>query len=246
MVIRKRGFIVTIIIVLIIASLNLFLFFKERDTYNSVFSGMVTKEISENFNLNLPLLAFIAQWVILLIIIFIAGMRFLKHKRQEETAIKEVYPLLRKEKKKSETDLDLLYDLLKEKKELSTGTISKLFKISKEKALEWGKILEDHELAIIEYPAFDDPEIRINIKPVEEQEKTKKEKKLTKDLKSLKETPQKPKSETLKDSKELQQKQSISKTLPPTKLKKSKTAPKSKTKKKSRIRKKNKKIKKRK
>lgn len=241
MVFKKRGFIITIIIVLIIASLNLFLFFKERDTYNSVFSGRVTEKISENFNLNLPLLAFIAQWIILLIIIFTAGMRFLKHKKQEEIAIKEAYPLLKKEKKKPETDLDLLYGLLKEKKELSTGTISKLFKISKEKALEWGKILEDHELVIIEYPTFDDPEIRINVKSIEEREKTEKEKKLPENLKSLKETTQKPSSKIPKDSKELQQKQNISKTLLPAKSEKSKTAPKSRAKKKSRIRKKSKK-----
>ena len=50
---------------------------------------------------------------------------------------------------------------MKEKTSLSTATVAKAFLISKEQALEWGKILEEHNLASIEYPAFSDPEITI-------------------------------------------------------------------------------------
>mgnify|MGYP001571628672 CR=1 FL=1 len=60
---------------------------------------------------------------------------------------------------KSVTELDSLYELLKEKKTLKISVISKLFKISNEKALEWAKILENHDLGEIEYPAFSEPEL---------------------------------------------------------------------------------------
>lgn len=167
MVTKKRGLIITIGIILIISALNLFLFFNKENISYSTISGMIIKEIPKNINLNIPFIAFIGQWIILLLIIIIAWINFLKHKRQEEISIKEALPLINYKKTKSQTDLDILYNLLKQKKELTMGTISGLFKISKEKSLEWAKILEDHELAIIEYPAFDDASVRIIEKQIE-------------------------------------------------------------------------------
>ena len=62
---------------------------------------------------------------------------------------------------KSETEIDVLYRLLQEKKSLSVATIAKTFGITKEKAIEWAKILEDNDLATVEYPAFNDPQVEI-------------------------------------------------------------------------------------
>lgn len=167
MVTKKRGIIITIGIVLIISALNLFLFFNKKGTSYSTISGMMIKGIPENLNLNMPFIAFIAQWVILLLIVIVAWINFLKHKKQEEISIKEALPFINYKKTKSQTDLDTLYNLLKQKKELTIGTISNLFRISKEKSLEWAKILEDHELVIIEYPAFDDASVKIIEKQIE-------------------------------------------------------------------------------
>jgi len=180
MMVKKRGFAIIIAFVLILSSLNLFMFFNNGFLSYSTLSGMFVKEINIgniNFNIpfeipfemNLSLLIFILQWLVLLLILIIAYRGFLKHKKHEVLTVD--YHEIRKKKTRSETDLDIFYDLLKNKKSLSTKTIAKLFGISKEKALEWGKILENHELAVIEYPTFNDPEIKIKEEKHEEEVK---------------------------------------------------------------------------
>ena len=61
----------------------------------------------------------------------------------------------------SETDLDVLYKLLKEKGKLRISTIAKAFKVDKDLAMEWGKTLEEGKLAIIDYPRFSGPVIKL-------------------------------------------------------------------------------------
>ncbi|MFH1585155.1 MAG: hypothetical protein ABIB79_00120 [archaeon] len=193
--VKKRGLTITIIMVLIIAGLNAFLFFKKD---SGSISGMAFQNISQSLGVNISLIAFIGQWVILLLIVFITYMRFLKHKKEEES--KCVYHITTQKKSRSQTDLDVLYNLLKDKKSVSTATISKIFKITKDQALEWAKILENHELAVIEYPAFDDPEVRIYEKEVEE--KTEEEEQKPSQQKELKqEAKEKPKTKENSDNK---------------------------------------------
>lgn len=105
-----------------------------------------------------------------------------------------------RKKTRSETNLDVFYNLLKDKKSLSIKTVAKLFKVSREKALEWAKILENHELVTIEYPTFSVPEVKINEKEIKTPEKTKakekareKTKKVVKTDKGSKETRKEPK-----------------------------------------------------
>ncbi len=62
---------------------------------------------------------------------------------------------------KGKTPLDILYWLLGEKKQLKLQDISKIFLIDIKKAEEWAKILEAHELAEMNYPAFGPPALRI-------------------------------------------------------------------------------------
>ncbi|GEM_PF-2990776 len=167
----KRGFFGVVLFVLILSALNMISFLDGKNRPSSIY-GMFIKDLpgipSKG---DISLVVFIVQWFILLLILILAYSRFLKHKKEKLT--KEEYSIVKKKKKKSETDLDILYGILKNKKTLSITTISKLFKISKEKALEWAKILENHELVKIEYPAFTDPEVKINERNVEkENEKT--------------------------------------------------------------------------
>ena len=64
---------------------------------------------------------------------------------------------------KNKTDLDTLYDLLKKNKKLRVSTISKAFKVKNDIALDWCKILESGNLALIDYPAgFGGPVIKLN------------------------------------------------------------------------------------
>lgn len=74
---------------------------------------------------------------------------------------KEVLILKELHKGRSTTDLDNLYEILKNKKTLSFPMISKAFKVSEDVVFEWGKILEEGNLAKITYPRMSDPQIII-------------------------------------------------------------------------------------
>lgn len=173
--VKKRGLLITGIFLFILAGINFFMFLNKDGISYGFISGMYIKEIPQlPFGLNLSNIAFIIQWIILLSILVFAYSRFVKHKKEEE--LKLDFHLVKKNYSRSETDLDSLFDLLKDKRNLSTKSISKLFNISKEKALEWAKILENHELVKIEYPAFADPEVKINEKENKEKNQNGKQK----------------------------------------------------------------------
>jgi len=74
---------------------------------------------------------------------------------------------LRVKKEKGETDLDAFNRLLKEKKQLKVKDLAEAFKVDKYKIIEWGKILEENNLAVIEYPTFSGPYIKAKSKPKE-------------------------------------------------------------------------------
>jgi len=131
--------------------------------------GQLTSNIS---NVNLSILIFALQWIILAIIGIITYIRFVKNKKEEQRKL-NIRPIKKERKIYSQTDLDTLYKLLKEKNSLSTQTIGKFFQIPKDKALEWAKILENNKLVTIEYPAFNDPEIIIKTKSTTKGEKEK-------------------------------------------------------------------------
>jgi hypothetical protein len=146
-----------ILFLLVLFGVNLLFFLGRGDGFYGSVTGMFIKEIP--IGMNMGLIAFIIQWAILLLVVILAYMKFLKHRSEEhEKIINFVIP---SPKSKAETHLDVFYHLLQQKKNLSVGSIAKVFKIPKEKALEWAKILEDHDLAIIEYPAFSDAEVKI-------------------------------------------------------------------------------------
>jgi len=68
---------------------------------------------------------------------------------------------LKESSRPSETDLDVLYKLLKEKNKLRISTITRAFKIDKALAMEWGKTLEEGGLAVIDYPRFSGPVLKL-------------------------------------------------------------------------------------
>ncbi len=168
--VKKGGLITVIAIVIVLASVNVFLFVSKGQMSYVGISGNVIDELPElPFNLTLPTTLFIIQGLILIIILLFTYSKFLKHKK--EIITKQDYNIIKEKKTKSETDMDVLYHLLKSRKKINIGSISRIFNISKEKALEWAKTLENYELVNIEYPAFTDPEVKINEKESENIEK---------------------------------------------------------------------------
>lgn len=67
---------------------------------------------------------------------------------------------------KSQTDLDILYEILKREKWVTLDNIEKVFKVNSEIALDWSKVLENGNLAIIDYPRFGKPVLRLLTKDV--------------------------------------------------------------------------------
>ncbi len=153
---RKSGTILMGLFVVLFSGVNMYFYFN-RDNPRSPISGAAISELP--LGINMSVFAFILQWVILLMVVLFAYMKFLKHRKEEEEKVANF--IIPQPKSRSETNIDIFYNLLKEKKSLSTGAIAKAFKIPKETALEWAKILEDHEMINIEYPAFSDPEVMI-------------------------------------------------------------------------------------
>ncbi len=152
---KKVGIILMAIFVVSFLGINLYNFFWDRDSTSP--TGSLITDLP--LGLNMSVLAFVLQWVILLVVVIFAYTRFLKHRKEEDAKIAGL--VLPKLTSKSQTYMDVFYNLLKEKKSLSIRSVSILFNIKKDKAMEWAKILEDHDLVIIEYPAFSDPEVKI-------------------------------------------------------------------------------------
>ena len=155
---KKRLFIFGGLVVLVFV-IDLMSYFGKNPT-GGIISGFLINDASNNsLGLNLSLIAFVGQWILLLAIVLFAYTRFLKSKKSEEAAVqtKDVSVA----EGKSDTPLDSLYKILEERGFLHLEAISKIFNISKEKALEWAKILEEDELVTIEYPAFSDPEVTL-------------------------------------------------------------------------------------
>jgi hypothetical protein len=163
----KKRLIILGLFVLLFSGINLYLYFNQGNNSYSKISGLFMEDLQEGMNLSV--IIFIGQWVLLLAIVLFAYTRFLRHKREQEE-VKPIECNIQPSGTGSETELDCLYKLLQEKKRLSIDTIAKSFNVSKEKALEWAKILENSELVTIEYPAFNDPEVKIIKKEEESKE----------------------------------------------------------------------------
>ena len=171
----KRGFVVIFLIVIVLGGLNLFLYFDQGGVSYAALSGMVVDELNVNLNpnINLSTIIFISQWVLLMLIVLIAFVKHLKGRKSE--AVRINYSELKNKKTKANTDLDILYKILKDRKKLKVSVIASTFKITREQALEWGRILENYNLASIEYPAFSQPEIILKEKKVKHEEEETKE-----------------------------------------------------------------------
>lgn len=159
--VKKLGVILMALFIVAFSGVNLYMYFNQGETSYTTISGMVTRNAVLE-NMNVSLIAFVLQWVILIMIVMFSYSQFIKQKKTENISEKDIPKM--NELGNLETELDRLYELLKVKERLSIDSISKAFVIEKEKALEWAQILEEHDLVKIEYPAFSDPEIEIRDK----------------------------------------------------------------------------------
>ncbi len=175
---KNKNLIIVLTILVILAGGNMYLYFQKQDTSLSGFS--ISDFSSKIKQADFDTIFFITQWFFILLIIIFFYIKFLRHKRKEKEQEKEVFTPKRKTKG-AETDLDVFYEMLKNKKNMKLSLISESFKINSETALEWGKILENSNLAKIDYPAFSEPVIKIiSTEKEEKEEKEKHEKEVEK------------------------------------------------------------------
>jgi len=180
---KKRGLTIITIFVLALISADLYFFKKNENSYFTL-SGMAIKEVPEIFfglEINFIMLALIVSVIFIILIIFLLYKKVLRNKENKIT--KNDYQIIKYKKTKAGTDFDILYNLLKDKKSMRIGTVSHIFNISKEKSLEWARILENHNLVMIEYPTFSDPIIKIDNKESEEKLEITSEKNIEKENK---------------------------------------------------------------
>ncbi len=98
----------------------------------------------------------IVQWGLLLFILFWGiGLVLKNREKSKDVQVLDVKSFRRKNK----TDLDVLYDILKKRREIRLPSVCQAFNVSNEVAMEWGKILESGNLAVVDYPGFGDPVI---------------------------------------------------------------------------------------
>ncbi len=149
---KKRGLFLVGLVFLILIGGNIYTYLGEAEAGVSGFS--IKNFPDKIINLNFSTIAFFGQWVLLIIAILL----FLRHRRKGENP----KPIkVERKKGRTDTDLDSFYKLLKKRGELKLSEVSKAFEIENDRALGWGKILENQNLASLEYPAFSEPEIKI-------------------------------------------------------------------------------------
>jgi hypothetical protein len=120
------------------------------DSIRDVFSGLYsTSTIGHRIFVLLQL--FLLLFVIITIFI-IARIRKSKSHLSKKNFIGK--------RSRSMTDLDILYNMIKREKEITVRDIGEIFKIKSDVALDWSKVLEKGNLAIIDYPRFGKPVLR--------------------------------------------------------------------------------------
>jgi hypothetical protein len=106
----------------------------------------------------LSFLFIIGEWAVLTCVM-VAGI--ISRKKKSTTEIKSIIAEKKKASSSAKTDLDVLYEILKNKKKLGISEIASAFGITKDIATEWAQILEDSNLAEIEYSNIGEPVIKI-------------------------------------------------------------------------------------
>ncbi|MBR9705381.1 hypothetical protein GOV12_08255 [Candidatus Pacearchaeota archaeon] len=165
----KRGkpyFFIALIVVVIVLIINAaFLINNSGGLPNGITGFSVNENLLNSFG-SLPqggkvfIISEVSLLFLMLIIVLVRDITIKKYK----TEVIEVH--IKRNIDPTKTDIDVLYDALKDKKELTISTISKAFDVDKDTVVGWAQILESGGLAIIEYPGFSEPIVRLTQKEI--------------------------------------------------------------------------------
>lgn len=147
---------------------GLYLSYQVED-FTSLMSGNSVKEIvgglyeTSSMNHRVVILFQFILFIVIVAVIFI-----IVRKLRSKTNLSKS-DFVKNTNIKSRTDLDVLHEMLKREKQVTIDDVEKVFKINFEIALEWFKILEDGDLATIDYPRFGKPVLKLVEKDDEEE-----------------------------------------------------------------------------
>ena len=151
------------IALVLVVSNGIYLLYQAEDPLNLI-SGNSIKETITGFyevsSVNHRAFILLQFILLVLIILFI----FVIIRKLKSKAKLSKFDFIKNSGAKSGTDLDVLYEILKSKKEINIDDIGKVFKVNLDIALEWSKILEDGNLAMIAYPRFGKPVLKLSEK----------------------------------------------------------------------------------
>lgn len=140
---------------------GVYLFYKFRDSLNIETESSI-REITITLYKFVPLnykFFILLQCLLVIVIMIVITVR--KFKSRKGLSKKDFINGM-----KSQTDLDILYEILKREKWVTLDNIEKVFNVNSEIALDWSKVLENGNLAIIDYPRFGKPVLRLLTKDV--------------------------------------------------------------------------------
>ena len=144
----------------LVISNGAYLIYQAEDPVN-IISGNSVKEVISGFYAESSVnhrVFILSQFLLLFVIIIVFFIMVRKFKSKGKLSKGDFVGV---RNIKSRTDLDTLYEILKRKKEININDIGKVFKVNLEVALEWSKILEDGDLAMIDYPRFGKPVLKL-------------------------------------------------------------------------------------
>jgi hypothetical protein len=159
-----RSFLILIVFAIIFHSYY-FIYGASLPNVNTNISGnSISEDLLNNISSlnNKEKLIIILEWSIILSILFIIIIKKAHAKlamSKELSNVKKITHSSELKSSRSKTDIDLLYDLLIEKKRLKLQLIIKRFGVNKDIVMHWYEILEEGNLANIEYPTIGDPEL---------------------------------------------------------------------------------------
>ena len=99
-----------------------------------------------------------AEWILLFSLIALSAVKA----KLADSVQQAVHVEILKKKAKSDTEIDMLYELLQKNKKITISKAAELFKVDKEIIENWGEILENNQLVVVDYPRFGEIEIRLN------------------------------------------------------------------------------------
>lgn len=156
MVIKRKGVGLVVGLFVLLLALNSWSAFS-FSVSNSITGNSIKESISNFYETSSAThRAILLLQVFLFIIILIASFfvfRSFKHKKK--ISKKDFFP--EETNKRARTDLDILYEMLKKKDKVGLDEIELAFGVSYEVAMGWAKILENGDLAEVDYPRFGKP-----------------------------------------------------------------------------------------